>query len=82
MTPPFAAHLGWTYARLNEVINGRRQVSADSALALGEALKTGFEFWLNLAARLGSLARHGFTPESATVEKGRIEKSRVDSVRP
>ena len=39
----FAAHLGWTYARLNEVINGRRQVSADSALALGEALKTGPE---------------------------------------
>jgi addiction module HigA family antidote len=44
----FAAHLGWTYARLNEVINARRQVSADSALALGEALKTGPEFWLNL----------------------------------
>jgi addiction module HigA family antidote len=44
----FAAHLGWTYARLNEVINGRRQVSADSALALGESLKTGPEFWLNL----------------------------------
>jgi addiction module HigA family antidote len=44
----FAEHLGWTYARLNEVINGRRQVSADSALALGEALKTGPEFWLNL----------------------------------
>ena len=44
----FAAHLGWTYARLNEVINGRRQVSADSALTLGEALKTGPEFWLNL----------------------------------
>jgi addiction module HigA family antidote len=44
----FAAHLGWTYARLNEVIRGRRQVSADSALALGEALNTGPEFWLNL----------------------------------
>jgi addiction module HigA family antidote len=44
----FASHLGWTYARLNEVINGRRQVSADSALALGEALRTGPEFWLNL----------------------------------
>jgi addiction module HigA family antidote len=44
----FASHLGWTYARLNEIINGRRQVSADSALALGEALKTGPEFWLNL----------------------------------
>jgi addiction module HigA family antidote len=44
----FAAHLGWTYARLNEIVNGRRNVTADSALALGEALKTGPEFWLNL----------------------------------
>ena len=44
----FARHLGWTYARLNEIINRRRNVSADSALALGEALKTGPEFWLNL----------------------------------
>ena len=44
----FAKHLGWTYARLNEIINGRRNVSADSALALGEALNTGPKFWLNL----------------------------------
>ena len=43
-----ARHLGWTYVRLNVIINGRRNVSADSALALGEALKTGPEFWLNL----------------------------------
>lgn len=44
----FASHLGWTYTRLNEIINGRRNVSADSALAFGEALGTGPEFWLNL----------------------------------
>jgi addiction module HigA family antidote len=44
----FAAHLGWTYARLNEIVNGRRGVSAESALAFGEALRTGPEFWLNL----------------------------------
>ena len=44
----FARHLGWTYARLNEIVNGRRNVSADSALAFGEALGTGPEFWLNL----------------------------------
>lgn len=44
----FAEHLGWTYARLNEIINGRRNISADSALALGEALGTGPEFWLDL----------------------------------
>ena len=43
-----ALHLGWTYARLNEIINGRRGITADSALALGDALGTGPEFWLNL----------------------------------
>ena len=44
----FAGHLGWTYARLNEIVNSRRGVSAESALAFGEALGTGPEFWLNL----------------------------------
>jgi len=34
----FAEHLGWTYARLNEIINSRRGVTADSALAIGDAL--------------------------------------------
>ena len=43
-----AAHLGWTYTRLNEIIQGHRGISAASALALGEALGTGPEFWLNL----------------------------------
>lgn len=44
----FAQHLGWTYARLNEIINGKRGVSADSALSFAEALNTTPEFWLNL----------------------------------
>lgn len=43
-----ATHLGWTYTRLNEIIRGKRGISASSALALGEALGTGPEFWLNL----------------------------------
>ncbi len=44
----FADHLGWTYARLNEIVNTRRGVTADSALAFSEALGTEPEFWLNL----------------------------------
>jgi len=44
----FAGHLGWPYARLNEIVNGKRGVTADSAMAIGEALRTGPEFWLNL----------------------------------
>lgn len=44
----FARHLGWTYARLNEIVNGRRGVTTDSALTLGDALRTEPDFWLNL----------------------------------
>lgn len=44
----FANHLGWTYARLNEIIKGKRGISADSALSFSEALNTTPEFWLNL----------------------------------
>lgn len=44
----FAAHLGWTYPRLNEIINMHRGVTADSALAFSEALGTEPEFWLHM----------------------------------
>jgi addiction module HigA family antidote len=44
----FCKHLCWSYARLNEIINGKRGVSADSALTFAEALNTSPEFWLNL----------------------------------
>ena len=44
----FANHLGWTYARLNEIINCRRGVSAESALAFADAFKMDPQFWLNL----------------------------------
>lgn len=44
----FAKHLNWTYARLNEIIHGKRGVSADSALAFADAFKMEPEFWLNL----------------------------------
>jgi addiction module HigA family antidote len=44
----FAEHLGWTYARLNEIVNMHRGVTADSALAFAESFGTEPEFWLNL----------------------------------
>lgn len=43
-----ARHLKWPYARLNEIIKGRRGMTTESAVTLGEALKTGAEFWMNL----------------------------------
>ena len=44
----FAEHLGWSYARLNEIINGKRGLTADFALSIAEAFKMEAEFWLNL----------------------------------
>jgi len=44
----FAKKLGWTTAKLNELINEKRGVTADSALDLAAALKTTPELWLNL----------------------------------
>ena len=44
----FAATLGWTAAKLNELIKGKRGITADSALDLSKALKTSPELWLNL----------------------------------
>ena len=44
----FAARLGWTVAKLNELINGKRGITADSALDLADELGTTPELWLNL----------------------------------
>lgn len=44
----FARHLGWTYARLNEIINGKRGITASSALTLADAFSMEAEFWMNL----------------------------------
>jgi antitoxin HigA-1 len=46
----FAARVGWTRARLNEFIRGKRGVTADTALDLAEALGTSSKIWMNLRA--------------------------------
>ncbi|EAY57085.1 MAG: Plasmid maintenance system antidote protein, XRE family [Leptospirillum sp. Group II 'C75'] len=44
----FASHLGWTFARLNEITNARRGITPDSALSLSEAIPgTTPEFWMD-----------------------------------
>jgi addiction module HigA family antidote len=46
----FAAKIGWTRTRLNELIKGKRGVTADAALDLAEALGTSPKLWMNLQA--------------------------------
>ena len=44
----FADHLGWTYAKLNELVRGKRGVTPDTALDLADAFKMEPDFWMNL----------------------------------
>ena len=44
----FARQLGWTKARLNELIRGKRGITAESALDLSDALETSAKLWRNL----------------------------------
>ncbi len=46
----FARKIGWTRARLNELIKGKRGITAESALDLAKALGTSPKLWMNLQA--------------------------------
>jgi len=44
----FAKKLKWSARKLNEIINEKRGVTAESAIDLSRALGTTPEFWLNM----------------------------------
>ena len=46
----FAGQVGWTRTRLNELIKGKRGITADAALDLSAALGTSAKLWMNLQA--------------------------------
>lgn len=43
-----ATHLGWTHAKVNEIVNEKRGITPAVALGLADALGTTPDFWLNL----------------------------------
>lgn len=43
-----AIKLGWTYAKLNEIVHAKRAITPETALSLADALDMEPEFWLNL----------------------------------
>ena len=54
----FARILGRPLQVMNEIVNGRKRITAETAKAIGLALDTGPELWLNLesAARMEMLS--------------------------
>ena len=52
-----ARHLGISLVRVNELIKGKRGLTAETAWLLGEAFGTSPQFWINLQANY-DLAMH------------------------
>lgn len=46
----FAERIGWTRSRLNELIKGKRGITAAAALDLADALGTSAKLWMNVQA--------------------------------
>ncbi len=44
----FARHLGVSFKRINEIVNGKRAVSPETAWLFAEALGTTPQFWMQL----------------------------------
>ncbi len=42
-----ATHLGWTPAKVNNIISGRLGISAETALSLADAFGTSPQVWMN-----------------------------------
>lgn len=45
-----AETMGWTKAKLNELIKGKRGITAAAALDLADALGTSAKLWMNIQA--------------------------------
>ena len=60
--------LGISYVRLNEIINGRRGITPDTALRLERMFGVEAQFWMNLQLRWDLYAAaHG--PEARKIER-------------
>jgi antitoxin HigA-1 len=46
----FAEKIGWTKARVNELVRGKRGVTAEAALDLADTLGTSPKLWMSLQA--------------------------------
>ena len=53
-----ASRMGVSVQRVNTLINGKRDVSAETAVLLARTLKTTPEFWMNLQAAVDLYVAH------------------------
>jgi addiction module HigA family antidote len=53
----FAEHMGVSFKRINEIVNGRRAITPETAWLFSQALGTTPQFWMNLQTTY-DLVRH------------------------
>ncbi|MEX1211338.1 MAG: HigA family addiction module antitoxin [Balneolaceae bacterium] len=68
----FATKIGVTHTRLNQIIQEKRSITADTALRLARALGTTAEFWMNLQARFDLDVAMDQSGEKINREVGRL----------
>src|ERR1700735_3689863 len=67
-----ARAVGISPNRITEIINGRRRITADTALRLGLYFGNSAEFWMNLQVHYDlKMARRNLKPEEAKRIKAR-----------
>jgi len=64
----FAAQIGVTYPRLNEIVRGKRAVSVDTAMRFARATKTTPGWWLQYAATRRPLRCHALGEGARNLE--------------
>ena len=69
-----AALLKMSYPRMNEIVNGKRAVTPDTALRLAKFTRTEPEFWLNLqqAVDLWDALRSDQARELKSIKPARV----------
>ncbi|MBI5365081.1 MAG: HigA family addiction module antidote protein [Planctomycetes bacterium] len=65
----FAAHIGVSLQRVNEIVRGRRGVSPETAWLFSQALGTTPEFWIHLQVQ------HDLARTKPTHGVGRLKRS-------
>jgi addiction module HigA family antidote len=53
----FAKHIGVSFVRINEIVNGKRGITAETAWLFAQAFGTTPQFWMNLQANY-DLTKH------------------------
>ncbi len=71
-----ARDLGISQNRVNELIRGKRGITAETALLLSAYFGNSAEFWMNLqTAHDLSKARQGMRPKESVRRRGRFSKT-------